>query len=213
MSYATLTDARSEGITPAMADDARLTALLTQASQFIDTYTEQWFEPRTETLRFDGHDGELLHLPVPILALTSVTLDGAALSLTEDVIAYKSLRDRSNPKLARAGSGVWCVGRQNIVVVGSFGYCEADGTSPPPEIQRATLLLVVRNLAQLADPAAADARRAGEVFKEVTDGHSYELGGNFAGAAGSWRRNGLTGDPEIDRVLMRYRRPIAGGVV
>lgn len=215
MSYATLVQARAEGITLQQADDPRLQSLLDDASRFLDDATGWWFSPRALTLRLDGTGDDWLVLPAPPVALTSVTLDGAALLLS-DVVADGTPGTwpdrRSAPQLLRA-VGCWTSGRRNVVVVGSFGYVEADLVSPPPAVRDACLRLAVRNLARLADAEGQAERRAGEVFRETTDGHSYELAGVLPGAAGAWRRNGLTGDPDVDRTIERYRRPPAGGRV
>lgn len=215
MSYATIADARAEGVTTEQAADPRLQCLLDDASRYIDDATGQWFEPRAATLRLDGTGLDWLALPSPPVALTGVALDGTALVVGDLLVdgTPGELPDRRRaPQLIRP-SGCWARGRRNVVVVGSFGFVEADLTSPPPAIREACLRLAVRNLARIADAEGQVERRAGEVFRETTDGHSYERGGVLPGAPGGWRNNGLTGDPDVDRALERYRRAPAGGRV
>lgn len=213
--YASLAEARAEGITEAQADDTRLNALLARASRYIDDLTGWWFEPRAFTWTTDGLGTELLHLPAPPITLASVSVDGDALDLA-DVIVYglptDDLAHRQNPKLARRSGVRWPRGRRNVVVTGSFGYVRSDGTSPPDEIKDACLRLVFRMLPRLGDAAGQAARRAHEIVKETTDGHSYELGSAQSGEAGAWRRSGVTGDPDLDLVLLRFRRPPSGGL-
>lgn len=242
MSYASLAEARAEGITTGQASDVRLQALLDAASEFIDDRTGWWFDARAKTLRLDGTGAEHLHLPAPIVSLSSVSIDNTVLTLTADtgdVIQYGALTDpqaeRLNPKLVRRvqsgallgarsyGYGDWRLpartmlpwpkGRKNITVAGSFGMTASNGTDPPREIKELCLRLAVRSLALLTNAAGQADRRTGEVVKETTDGHAYELAGGHAGTAGAWRRNGWTGDPDIDTILMRWSAPIAGGVV
>lgn len=227
MSYASLADARAEGVTEAQANDVRLQRLLDDATELIDTLTGWWFSARSLTLPLDGSGAPHLHLPAPIVSLTSVTLCGTALTLTAgtgDVIVYGSLTDpmseRRNPKLVRRSGGFsdprrgpkWPRGAKNVVLVGSFGMTDSTGSAPPREIREVCLRLAIRSLALLTSAGGQAERHAGDVVKEQTDGHSYELAGAVAGAAGSWRRNGWTGDPDIDTVLMRWRAPISGGV-
>lgn len=224
MSYATLADARAEGVTTPQADDTRLQRLLDDATELIDTITGWWFAARSLTLSLDGSGAPHLHLPAPIVSLTSVTLCGTALTLTAgtgEVIVYGALTDpmseRRNPKLMRrSGSDryplKWPRGSKNIVIVGSFGMTDSTGSAPPREIREVCLRLAIRSLSLLTNAGGQALRAAGDVVKETTDGHSYELAGAVAGAAGSWRRNGWTGDPDIDTVLMRWRAPISGGV-
>lgn len=228
MSYATLADARAEGVTIGQADDTRLQRLLDDATELIDTITGWWFVARSATYSLDGSGAPHLHLPAPIVSLTSVTLGGVGgtvLTLTAgtgEVIVYGALTDpmseRRNPKLMRRGSESsryplkWPRGSKNVVIVGSLGMTDSTGSAPPREIREVCLRLAIRSLSLLTNAGGQALRAAGDVVKETTDGHSYELAGAVAGAAGSWRRNGWTGDPDIDTVLMRWRAPISGGV-
>lgn len=225
MSYATLSEARDEGITSEQADNTRLQRLLDDASAYIDRVTGWWFDARVKTLVFDGEGTESLWLPAPIVSLTSVSIDGDALDLAT-VLSYGTTSSGTHLRAARLARRltsarldevrarpVWPEGRQNITVVGTFGYVLANGTSPPPEIRDACIRLAVRNLGLLGDASAqAEVRRA-EVFRESTDGHSYELAGTLPGAAGAWRRGGILGDPAIDVVLAGFRRPSRAAVV
>ena len=183
------------------------------------------FAPRAATYVFDGAGVEVLPLPAPVIALTSVSIGGDALDLatlhTYGLVTGPRAEMR-NPKLARASSlpgyragcaPRWPTGRRNIAVVASLGFTKANGTSPPDAIRDACLRLAIRNLPRLGDAAGQSERRRAEVFRESTDGHSYELAGVLPGAVGAWRRAGLSGDPEIDVVLASYRRPAHGAVV
>ena len=106
------------------------------------------------------------------------------------------------PRLTRR-FGFFPRGRGNVVAVGRFGYTEPDGTPEgrvPALIRRACALLVMRWLAPLADDAAFDARNRWRVVEERTRDQSYKL-------AAPGASTGPFGDPELDAVLLRYRRP------
>ncbi|MCP4599307.1 MAG: hypothetical protein GY847_02015 [Proteobacteria bacterium] len=94
--------------------------------------------------------------------------------------------------------------RDIIEVRGLWGYTEDDGTAygrTPLEIRRACMLLVIRQFPPLGDTnAVADARSQWRIIEEKTRDQSYKLD-KPAGPAP------ITGDPEIDSVLIRYRRP------
>lgn len=213
--YSSLSFARAEGITSQMADDARLTSLLTRESRRIDDLTGWWFESRALTLTLDGSGARHLHLPAPAITITRVAVDDTDLDLADVLNIGKPTglsTERWNPKLLRAGGYAWPRGTRNITVVGTFGFVEADGTVPLP-IQEACVRLVVRSLPLLANAAGQEDRRRTLITKETTDGHSYELGQGEIGRRAAWRFSGATGDPEIDVVLARYRCPPAGGVV
>ncbi len=221
MSYATLSNARDEGVTTEQANDLRLQALLDAASTLIDEATGWWFDPREGSWTFDGAGAEVLQLPAPIIELTSVSIDGTALDLAT-VITYGDVAvggaDVRYPRLARTSSTpglvvsgrrspCWPVGRQNITVEGTLGFTKADGLTAPDAIREACLRLAIRSLPRLTDTAGQAERERGRVFRETTDGHSYELSGVLPGAAGTWRSGGLTGDPSIDLILASHRRP------
>lgn len=207
MPYASVQDLRDEGVTITQLSDERAATLLQRASSHIDAVTGQWFEPRTKTLRFDGTGAELLWLAVPLISLTSCSLAGDPL-VPGDVVIYGApgTEERRNPKLARVLKNVWTEGPQNVEIVGSWGFVEAD-LSTPWEIREACLRLVIRAIPLLS----AESTATMDVKKETTDGHSYERFDRTSSTAGAWRFGGLTGDPAIDTVLARFRRPIAGG--
>lgn len=229
MSYATLAEARDAGITTdaygsTLAADARVQRLLDEASEYVDRATGWWFEPRAKTLRLDGDGTQYLWLPAPIVSLTSVTVGDTTVEVPAGVVQYGLVADQDKDmraaRLELAGGQsiyslarpqpplpVWPLGRKNVEVVGSFGYTKANGTSPPSEIRDAVLRLALREINQVASAASADERRRAGVYREATDGHSYEAAGGMPGSAGSWRFGGLTGDPWIDTVVARYRRP------
>ena len=91
---------------------------------------------------------------------------------------------------------------------GLWGYTEPDGTPEgrtPPAIRRACMLLVLRWLSPLGDEdAAGDARNRWRIVEERTRDQSYKL----APVRGS---GAFTGDPEIDAILARNRRPLGLG--
>lgn len=223
MSYATLAQLRDQGVTTTQASDGRAQALLDAATRYIDLATDTWFEPRTLTLGVSGGGEVWLALPAPVITLTSVTLDDAPLALTDLIVEGRytdPLSERRAPRLARKPASYgslrdasrWPEGLRNITLVGSFGYVEADGTSAPPEIRDVCMRLAIRNLGLLGDASAQSSRQAARIYRESTDGHSYELAGGIPGAAGSWRQGGLTGDADIDVVLALWGRAPGGAM-
>ncbi len=119
------------------------------------------------------------------------------------------------PAYALAGAGyaiapVWPALRQNVVVAGVFGYIEKDGSpagGTPPLIRKACTMLVIRNLAPMADADATfEAKNKHRVIREKTREQEYELA-RGGGATGDGRDAPFTGDPEIDTILDSYSRP------
>lgn len=206
--YASLQDIRAEGVSEAQASDERLEALLAEATTFIDRATGWFFEARPATFHLDGRGTPSLEPPVPPLQLTSLRIDGEQLSLAAaDLVVVGSpvgpgfdaprltLRARRFPR-----------GSANVEAVGTWGYLEADAAGQPitpPAIRRACMLIVLRHLAPLGSPDSVDARLRSRLLSEQTRDQSYTLGAPEAAP--------FTGDDEIDRILLRYRRPFGLG--
>jgi hypothetical protein len=93
-----------------------------------------------------------------------------------------------------------------VVAEGLWGFTEDDGSPTgrtPPAIRRATMLLVLRAMAPLADDASFEARSRWRIIEERTRDQSYRLDATKAAAASA----SLTGDPDVDALLALYVRP------
>lgn len=216
--YASLEDIRAEGVTAAQASDERLEALLAEASSFIDRVTGWYFEEREATLLLDGRGTPSIEPPVPPVEIASLTVDGQSLSIASaDLVVVGSPIGSGfdAPRLTlRAPAGLagtarapkFPKGYSNVEARGTWGYLEADSAGElvtPPAIRRACILLVLRSFPKLASDEAEDARRRGRLLSESTRDQSYTLGPADAAP--------FTGDDEIDRILLRFRRPFGLG--
>jgi hypothetical protein len=209
--YASVEDLRAEGVTPATASDERLLAVLVEASAFVDHATGWFFEPRARTFRLDGRGTPSLEPPIPPIQLSDLRVDGTGLPLgADDLVVVGAPVDAGfyAPRLWLR-RGVFPRGSANVEATGLWGYTEPDGTPDgrtPLAIRRATMLLVLRWLPGLgAGDASSGARQGWRIIEERTRDQSYRLA--TPGALGVV----FTGDPEIDLVLARYRRPMGLG--
>ncbi len=231
--YCALSDVRAEGFSTQVLSDAKALAAIQRASAFIAQVTGRYFEPRYATHRYNGRRTRMLLLQQPIVALASIGYDWAPYSSdpwVTDTTLYRvynrhitgllSPDDRDNPKielasyaLSAALSGDYCFpyGQQNIYVTGFFGYTDPDGSpwgQTPEPIRRATLQLALRDIMPFADPQAREeARLRGRLVSERTRDQEYKIVspkdiGLYAG---------ITGDPEIDMILRRYKKPLVLG--
>ncbi len=204
--YASVADLRAEGVTPAVASDARLEALLTEASAFIEQVTGWFFEPRALTLRLDGRDTPSIEPPVPVLRLDALLVDDATLSLDADdllVVGAPVAPGFDAPRFTLRRGRVFARGAGNVEAVGIWGYTEPDGTPfgrTPLAIRRVAMQLAVRMLTKVGDADGASTA-AWRLIEERTRDQSYRL------AAPLGLGVVFTGDPEIDQVVARYRRP------
>lgn len=207
--YASVADLRAEGVTAAEASDARLELLLEEASRLIDRVTGWFFEPRMLTLRLSGRGVPTLELAVPPVRLDRLTLGSADLSLDPRellIVGAPVQPGFDGPRLTRRHGRVFPRGHGNVVAEGLWGFTEDDGSPTgrtPPAIRRATMLLVLRAVAPLADDASFEARSRWRIIEERTRDQSYRLDATKAAAASA----SLTGDPEVDALLSFYVRP------
>jgi len=212
VAYASLTDLRAEGVTPAEASDKRLRRLIREASALIDAVTGRFFEPRRMTLALDGTGTKTLWLGVPVIQVERVRVSGGVVPAGDYVVYNRHLTqglqdpdDREQPRVVFRGP--LPRGPQLVEVAGVFGYTDQGGGRhgrTPELIRRACILLVVRDLARLGDREAreeAEARRRIVSEKTRDQAVTYEKP-ERGGPAGE-----LTGDVEVDRILALYRRP------
>jgi hypothetical protein len=99
--------------------------------------------------------------------------------------------------------GRFTKGAGTVTVTGIWGYTEPDGTPmgrTPLAIRRACMLLVLRALAPLAHDTSLEARSRWRLLEERTRDQSYRLGPPT-------NVRPLTGDPEVDALLVHYLRP------
>ena len=217
--YASVADMRDEGVTPAVASDERLAALLAEACAFIDRVTGWFFEPRTMAVRMDGRGTPSIEPPYPPIRIDSLTISGTPASLQPDdllivgapvAVGFDAPRFTMVQKWAFPENGcaipfrrTFPKGEGNVVATGLWGYTEPDGSPTgmiPSAIRRAAMLIALRNIALLGTGDTA-AKSQWRVLEERTRDQSYRLGAlPTIGVV-------FTGDPEIDLILARYRRP------
>jgi len=218
--YASVAEVRAEGVPAASATDARLVALIDEATRTIDKVTRQCFEPRRATLRLDGRGTPTIELPVPPIDLTRLSVDSEGLQPFPFVrsapfgfgLDPSALLIVGSPigagydgaRLTLRHGLVFPKGHGNVIAEGRWGYTEDDGTPDgrtPLAVKRACILLVLRGLQPLADDAAFEARSRWRIIEERTRDQSYRLDPNRSSGGLS-----LTGDPEVDALLTPYVR-------
>jgi hypothetical protein len=99
-------------------------------------------------------------------------------------------------------------GNQNILIRGFFGYTEEDVSTPAPIRRVGELMARREGIMRWGDPEESEQERVRhKTIMEKTDTHLWmgEAKDRLAGA--------ITGDWEIDRILVQYRRPAEIGVV
>lgn len=229
--YATVAELREEGITATMASDGRLARLADEASAMIDRVTGWFFEPRIRTMRVSGRGLPTLDLPVPPISIARVEAEyegyAAGPTVLFPIVPWSSVDlplneatmvvrgapvgpDFDGARVTLRHGLRFPRGHSNIVIDGVWGFTEDDGTPQgrtPLAIRRACMLLVLRNVAPLADDAAFEARARWRIIEERTRDQSYRLDPSRT------RVPVLTGDPDVDLLLAPYVRPSFFGAV
>jgi hypothetical protein len=211
MAYATLEDLRSEGFSAEDIPDARAQRALDDASALIDAVTGQFFEPRQLTIVLEGRGAASLWLPVPVIRIDRLLVDGNPWSSDLAglvIVGAPVVRGLDGPRITRR-YGVFPKGASNVIE-GLWGYTEPNGSPvgrTPLAIRRACLLMVTRLAPPLADDASVEARKQHQIIEERTRDQSFRL------AAPPERAPFLVGDAEVDALLWPFVRPPSMGAV
>ncbi len=241
--YASILDVRNEGFTAARFPDERVQDALDLAAQTIDQFTGQWFEPRARTVELDVRTPDkAMFLDIPIIAATKISVLGDEQSLADFLVYNRHLTqgltnpdDRYNPRIEWDNNSDarfldiypdvrFYEGQKSVKVEGVWGFTELFSSDPvgettpgsqiplsygrvPPAIKRAALLLVAQYLPTIKKGSRFADR--GRVTQEKTKDQSISYGArpDFDNAYG------MTGDTEVDAILMRYRCPYRVGTV
>jgi len=114
---------RSHGVSEEDASDADLTAHIKEVSLFIDDFTGMWFEPRKKTYVLDGDGQEVLYVYIPIISIQNIKFGDEEISLENFTVYNQDFPDdRKNPRISRPLGEVFPKGKNNIELVGRFGY-------------------------------------------------------------------------------------------
>ena len=221
-----------ENFTDDPPTDDQITELILEWQSWLERVTGQFFDPRELEFSFDGNGTDLYQFPLAIVSIEWLKINDSQVELPADEYAVYNGRqepndDRMNPRikllpyqrniftdpqLYRSGD----VGRRNFLrgylnqhIKGTFGFLEPDD-STPPLILKALRRLVLRDATRIAaggSPSSPGGGSVGPVIEEWTDGHKYKL----AEVSVLPSTIDSSGDAEIDRIVMMYRRPIKMG--
>ena len=228
--YVSVQDLYDTGLDPDEFSVAAVRAAIKRASELIDRATGRHFAPVHKTLIVDGRGGPKLRLREPIIAVEYVSPFDEYIELS-DLSQYSSgyivynrhirlgMRapdDRNNPKIelgyASRPFGArnrFPDGSQDTRVKGVFGYTEPDGSpygKTPDEIVYVAKLIALLYSTPAASDEAWFKKNTWKVTGERTRDQEVRYNGvnpllaKAAGVAGF-----ITGDDEIDSILLAYR--------
>lgn len=228
--YAFVADMREEGVMASRVNDASLHEKLVRASRLFELYTGRSFEPKFKAVRTNGRGHGAITFEEPIIALESVHAPGDPfyteglprqdLSLlrvyNRHLSGLTEPDDRENPRIewgyqGPIWGGRWVRGQQNILVRGVFGYTDPDDLVPtgtvPDLVRHAVKLLAFKDLPRLYDLAERDDfQKRWRLTGESTKEQMYTMFGGVDAATRGALVGGTTGDPEIDNIIILYRK-------
>jgi len=223
VAYATIEDVRDEGLPDTDGggpNDTLVAKWLIEAQDMVDRVSRNFFEEISGTFIFDGTNSHLLHLPLPIIEVTTLKVNNETTALDTDLFRVFNGRtalqdDRQNPKielrkksLLSAIPTTFPLSSNTVFrkgwdqeITGKWGYTEEDG-SVPVLITRCTVAIVMTMAEQLFSKYnGAKVQGIGPVIREKTDGHELQFGSNI-------RDMGSYVLPvDIENKLMLFRRP------
>lgn len=224
----TVAEARTEGISTIAASDAMLESRLLNAQKVIEDMTGNWFYAKTFSSTYPyqvfGNGLTLLETDHPIISISKITLRSGTSStsysgteLTDRFRIYANCGqgypdDRKDPKIYYL-SGTWPVLdlEPSVLIEGVFGYCDVDVSGDtttyvvPDQIKRVAISLAARDLAALGNQSQRlDDMRSRYATEGRLDVYTFKMGEGAVSGAGSWG----TGDIELDKILMEYKRQV-----
>lgn len=214
MAILTIDDIRAEGITEEIASDDQVEDAIAFCTELFSEQTGQFFEPLAGELDIDGDNTDSIFLSIPIIEVTSITdnVTGNVMSPT-NYRAYtgrtRLQNDRRNPKIfAKNGYG-FSYGPGRWTIAGTFGYTEADN-STPVAVKRAILILTIE---MLLHPIVSPSEMLPElgveivdstIVEEVTDDHKIK----WSPASSPWDPlDAISNSPFVRKAIRDYRKP------
>jgi len=185
-----------------------------------------FYELEPGEIAFDGNNSRTLFFSIPLIAVTSLKVNGSTLAADTSLYTAYTGRtrvrdDRKNPRIELVtegatifndGTGLRFLRGQSQKVTAKWGYVDDDGQGgyiTPPLIKEAVVALVIFDLESLFDQyaftGAGGKVPVGAVKSERTDGHSITYGSGVDKLKVGW--SFLPRD--IAEVLSMFRAPPA----
>ena len=188
--YVTVQELRDEGL-PASVGDIRAGTLITRAEALVEELTRNFFREVSGTFVFDGNNAHILHLPLPIISVTSLTINGHTAALDSNFYQVFNGRqrpndDRRNPKIklkaSAAATSIYAFGATDRflkgldqTIVGKFGFLEPND-SVPEIVKECVIGIALLQAETLYDRLDGMEGVMGPKIKERTDDHEVQWG-------------------------------------
>ena len=187
--YISIQDLRNEGL-PTTVTDSRALTLIQRAEVEVENFTRNFFREVSGTFIFDGNNTHLLHLPLPIIEVTSLTVNEMDTELDTDYYRVFNGRqrpndDRKNPKIVLKkvdnSTSIFVFGDVDKflkgldqTVVGSFGFLEPNDSVPIPVKEAVMGLALLGADSTIYERLLGLDNTTGPKISEKTDNHEIQ---------------------------------------
>jgi len=208
--YITLDEAKEEIALLKDQDDIsdeQLESRILFIQEYIEKLTNQFFNLREKVFLVDSWGTRIITLPVPIISITKIEIDSENRFIEQDLSGYIIFNrffpdDRDYPKIERKDA-FFPKGNQNIKVTGTFGFLNESLETPQP-IKMVTKMLLLQWFKGVSESKTR--LRDGKTYFKKDERFETRI-------TESLSIGNLTGDPEIDNILTRYRRAEAVSLI
>lgn len=241
--YCTIQNVRDDGWDASVYSDEKVQLAIHGASAAIDRMTRQWFEPRYLRSVFNGAKIDKIFMQVPLIAVSSIEIDGIEQDLTSFLIYNRHLThgitnpdDRADPHIAWGegrehvdirrlyGAARFDKARKSVSVFGISGYTElgvgdyAGETVPDSQIPYSygsTPIMIARAALKLAIMYMQTFEDADEAImrRRIISEKTRDQSYTLASPSSSESGFGISGDTEVDQIISMYQAPLDLGVV
>ncbi len=209
--YASIQDVRARGVSFEAATNAQVFTALERATRMIDLYAARDFRARDRIVRLDGTGAATLFLDDrPVVKVKDVFVDGLKL----DPRSYVLYGEEGYLKLDGAARSIFAglpavfpKGNQNVEVRALFGFL-----SVPAEVKEACIRLAIEFLrtgpeeADVAGGSSLSTRKAIGISQVRIDDLSVSF--QYPASIKNGGQVPTTGLPEVDGMLVRFRRDL-----
>ncbi|MBT8348264.1 MAG: hypothetical protein HKP62_02310 [Sulfurovum sp.] len=171
-----LAELRRRGYDEDTFSDEQLVRAMDLVFEIIYLFTNRDFDIHETSLELDGDGTSELYIPIPIIEITSVTIEDYGEVDSDDYVVYnRAIPDDRECPMVVLKSGNFPKGNQNVSVEGTYGY--VNGNMPPSPLLEVSYRILSKVFEPLLDDADVDIDTPldpDEIMSQTTDRWTYK---------------------------------------